>query len=176
MAQAVEMEEEYRIYDEHDQENGHENLYADHDDLTRSDDSKCGTEGRQFFKVGAILFIVVAFAVTLALVLPPELKPISPGPTTSVAANYSRGNYYSSNFRGDNLGGDTGSNLGGDASSNLGGDTSSLTGFINRADLICFFWWWSRSCRSINNVWAWVPTVGNCHNMIASSCVNNSYL
>jgi hypothetical protein len=59
-----------------DVENGNENVHAaNHDDLPRSDDPKCGTRGRRWFAIGVILLIVVAVAVALALLLPPDPEP-----------------------------------------------------------------------------------------------------
>jgi hypothetical protein len=103
IAQAVDMEEEYRrryeqdqIRDERDRlrqilenavivtpvvasssdvENGDDNISASHDDLPRIDDPKCGTRGRRWFAISATLLILVVVVVSLALVLPSEPTP-----------------------------------------------------------------------------------------------------
>jgi hypothetical protein len=56
-------------------ENGDKNIHANHDDLPSSDDPLCGFKGRQWFAISAMMLIVVAVAVTLALMLPPEPTP-----------------------------------------------------------------------------------------------------
>jgi hypothetical protein len=62
-------------------EDGAEKVHANHDDLPRSDVPKCGSNGRQWFAICAILLIVVAIAVTFAVVL--QSEPSSSGPATT---------------------------------------------------------------------------------------------
>jgi hypothetical protein len=65
-----------------DVENENENVRAaNHDDLPRSDEPKCGIRGRQWYAIGVILLIVVAVAVALALVLPSEPTTTTQAPT-----------------------------------------------------------------------------------------------
>jgi hypothetical protein len=71
-----------------DVENGNRNIHANHSDLPRSDVSKCGTRGRRWFVITAILLIMVTITVALALVLPPEPTPLQ-GPLSELLSSAS---------------------------------------------------------------------------------------
>jgi hypothetical protein len=72
-------------------ENGDEEVHANHGDLPRSAEPKCGTRGRRWYAIGVILLIVVAVAVALALVLPsePTMPTQAPNTTTPIPQDLS---------------------------------------------------------------------------------------